>query len=394
MNGVTHQALARYEDREHSLVKHNILASYLERCLMIIGQRWNKIAYIDCFAGPWKSSTDDLSDTSPGIAIRLMAACQTQLREKLQRQVQIRSIFVESDTERADLLDAHVQHAPSNIVRPEIWRTSFDEAIPGILRWLQPDEFAFVFVDPFGWKGIIEPAVLAPFLRRPHTELLINFMWNFINLATGLPEQEANLTAVFNGEEWRTAMAQGGEAKQRDLMRLYRRKLVDVCNGQGGERLRTAMLPVEYINKKKVIFYLVYATHNATGLVVFWEEAEKTAQQQTRLKLQHHLDKRAEKLGQGDFFNADQHEDEPAMPSYDLKMSWLRRLPQVGDTLVVDMIAMADLIEETDGLLSELQAALGELIKDGIVENTHAKRPRPVNAVNYRKNEVLRRLKA
>jgi len=394
MNGVTHQALARYEDREHSLVKHTILASYLERCLMIIGQRWNKIAYIDCFAGPWKSSTDDLSDTSPGIAIRLMAACQAQLREKLQRHVQIRSIFVESDTERADLLDAHVEHAPSNIVRPEIWRTSFEEAIPGILRWLQPDEFAFVFVDPFGWKGVIEPAVLAPFLRRTHTELLINFMWNFINLATGLPEQEANLTAVFNGEEWRDAMAQGGEAKQRELMRLYRRKLVDVCNGQGGERLRTAMLPVEYINKKKVIFYLVYATHNATGLAVFWEEAEKTAQQQTRLKLQHRLDKRAEKLGQGDFFNADDHEDEPTIPSYNLKLAWLRRLPEVGDTLIVDMIAMADLIEETDGLLSELQAALGELIKDGIVENTHAKRPRTVNVVNFRKSEVLRRLKS
>ena len=82
------------------------------------------------------------------------------------------------------------------------------------------------------------------------------------------------------------------------------------------------------------------------------------------------------------------------MPSYDLKMAWLRRLPEVGDTLIVDMIAMADLIEETDCLFSELQAALGELIKDGIVENTHSKRTRTVNVVNYRKNEVLRRLKA
>lgn len=393
MNGVTHQALARYEDREHSLVKHTILASYLERCLMIIGQRWNKIAYIDCFAGPWKSSTDDLSDTSPGIAIRLMAACQTQLREKLQRQVQIRSIFVESDTERADLLDAHIQHVPSNIVRPDIWRTSFEAAIPDILRWLQPDEFAFVFVDPFGWKGIIEPTVLAPFLKRPHTELLINFMWNFINLATGLTEQDNNLAAVF-GDDWRGALASGGEVKQRELMRRYRQKLAEVCDGHGAHRLRTAMLPVEYIDKKKVIFNLVYATHNATGLVVFWEEAEKTALQQARLKLQHHLNKKAQKDGQGDFFNADEHKDEPSMPSYDLKVAWLRRLSQVDDTLMVDMIAMADLIEETDGLLSELQAALAELIKDGVIENTRAKRPRTVNVVNYRKNEVLRRLRA
>lgn len=393
MSGVTHQALARYEDREHSLVKHTILASYLERCLMIIGQRWNKIAYIDCFAGPWKSSTNDLSDTSPGIAIRLMASCQSQLCEKLQRQVQIRSIFVESDTERADLLDAHVQHALSNIVRPEIWRTLFEDAIPDILRWLQPDEFAFVFVDPFGWKGIIEPAVLAPFLKRAHTELLINFMWNFINLATGLAKQDNNLAAVF-GDDWRDAVTRGGEAKQRELMRRYRQKLAEMCVGHGGERLRTAMLPVEYIDKKKVIFNLVYATHNATGLVVFWEEAEKTALQQARFKLQHHLDKKVEKIGQDDLFNADEHKDEPSMPSYDLKMAWLRRLPQIGDTMMVDIVAMADLIEETDGLLSELQAALGGLIKDGIIENTHAKRQRSVNVVNYRKNEVLRRLKA
>jgi len=393
MNGVTHQALERYEDREHSLVKHTILASYLERCLMIIGRKWTKIAYIDCFAGPWKSSTDDLSDTSPGIAIRIMAACQAQLSEKFHHQVRIRSVFMETDAERADLLDAHVQRAPASIVRPEIWRAPFEEAIPDLLRWLQPDEFAFVFVDPFGWKGVIEPAVLAPFLKRPRTELLINFMWNFINLATGLPEQEANLTAVFNGSEWRAAMARGGEAKQRDLMRLYRRKLLDVCNGQGGDRLRTAMLPVEYINKRKVIFYLVYATHNATGLVVFWEEAEKTARQQERLKLQHRLDQVAKKKGQPDFFSADDHEAEPLFPSYGLKMAWLRRFPKVGDVLTVDMIAMADLIEETDGLISDLQAALGDLVKEGIIENTHAKRPRKVSIVNYHNKEMLRRLK-
>jgi hypothetical protein len=71
-------------------------------------------------------------------------------------------------------------------------------------------------------------------------------------------------------------------------------------------------------------------------------------------------------------------------------MAWLRRLPQVGSILTVDMVAMADLIEETDSLLSELQAALGKLIKSGIVENTNAKRRRTVNGVNCRKNELLR----
>lgn len=391
MKGVAQKALEHYEDREHSLVKHTILASYLQRCLMIIGLWSPKIAYVDCFAGPWKSSTDDLSDTSPGIAIRHMAACQAELHTVHGKTVRVRSIFVEADAERAELLDMHVQRAPTNIVRPEIWRTTFEDAIPGVLRWLEPDEFAFVFVDPFGWKGVVEPAVLAPFLNRPRTELLINFMWNFINLATGLPEQVANLTAVFGGDEWRAAMAHGSEAKQRDLMRLYRRKLAEVCRGQGGQRLRTAMLPVEYIDKKKVIFNLVYATHNATGLVVFWEQAEEAARQQSRLKVQHHLNKVA-KLGQGDFFSADDHRDEPSLPSDDLKIAWLRRFPRVGDTLTVDMIMMADLIEETDALISDLQGALGVLVKEGVIVNIGTKRPRRVNVVNYRKKEVLRRL--
>lgn len=391
MKGTTQQALEHYEEREHSAVKHTILASYLERCLMIIGQRWSKIAYIDCFAGPWKSSTDDLSDTSPGIAIRLMAACQTDLANRHHKQVRVRSVFVESDGGRADLLDAHVRRVPANIVRPEIWREPFDLAIPGILRWLEPDEFAFVFVDPFGWKGIIEPSVLAPFLMRPKTELLINFMWNFINLATGHPEQDANLTAVF-GDEWRAAASSGGEVKQRELMRLYRRKLAETCQNKDHLRLRTAVLPVEYVDKKKVIFNLVYATHNATGLVVFWEQAEKAAIHQSRLKLQHRLNHIAKAQGQADMFGADSHKDEPRMPAQDLRAAWLRRLPGAGDELRVDTIVMADLIEETNALISDLQAALADLIKDGVLENTGAKRPRKTNIVNYQAKELLRRL--
>lgn len=393
MNGAAHEALGRYEDREHSLVKHTILASYLERCLMIIGQRWEKVAYIDCFAGPWRSSVPDLSDTSPGIAIKIMAECQAKLRgAPFNKQVRLRSVFLETDAQRADILDDHVQRAPSNIIKPEVWRTSFNEATPLLLSWLEPREFAFVFVDPFGWKNIVEPAVLAPFLRRQHTELLINFMWNFINLATGLTAQDHNMSAVF-GKGWQDDLASGGEAKQRELMRRYRQQLTQVCGRQGGQRLRTTMLPVEYIDKKKVIFYLVYATQNPTGLVVFCEEAEKTVREQKRLKLQHRIDQKSKMHGQGDFFNADAHEDERSGPSPELMKVWLRKIPQVGGTLKVDKIVMADLIEETDALISDLQTALRQLIEDGIVENTHAQRPRPVHAVRYSEGEVLRRLK-
>lgn len=54
---------------------------------------------------------------------------------------------------------------------------------------------------------------------------------------------------------------------------------------------------------------------------------------------------------------------------------------------------MADLIEHSDYLLSEYQVAIAELIHDGVIENTQAKRLRPKFPVNYtKKGELLRRL--
>jgi three-Cys-motif partner protein len=385
------EALQGYEDREHSLVKHTILQSYLQRCLMITGLRFSKIAYIDCFAGPWQSTTSDLSDTSPGIAIRTMVNCETALRSMHRKHVRIRSIFVDSDDERATLLEAHVKSAPANIVRPEVWRKTFENAIPEIVHWLERDEFAFVFVDPFGWKGLIEPIVLAPFLKREHTELLINFMWNFVNLATGHEEQHKNLDAIF-GDGWQASAIGASEPKRVEMMNRYRRLLAEACAGHNNYKLRTAMLPVEYVDKKKIVFYLVYATHSPTGLVVFREQAEEAAKTQSRLKLQHRLDKVAKKKGQDDLFTADAHDEQPRPLPEDLRQLWMGHFPHVGSELVVDYTVIADMIEHSDYLLSELQAALANLISSGVIANTSAQGRRTKNVVNYRKKERLARL--
>lgn len=53
----------QYKGREQSYFKHRLLEAYLERLFMIIGQHQPIICYVDCFAGPWSSQTDDLNDT-------------------------------------------------------------------------------------------------------------------------------------------------------------------------------------------------------------------------------------------------------------------------------------------------------------------------------------------
>jgi three-Cys-motif partner protein len=88
----------KYTDREQALVKHSLLKAYLERLIMITGQRaFSRIAFVDAFAGPWQSSQEDLSDTSFALAVTVMEACRLQLQIKFRRSVRFRALFVEKD---------------------------------------------------------------------------------------------------------------------------------------------------------------------------------------------------------------------------------------------------------------------------------------------------------
>lgn len=83
-----------YIDREQTWVKHQILREYLEQFAHIIGFNWDVINYVDCFSGPWRSKTDDYSDSSFAIALeQLRLAKQTHL--KLGKKLRLRCFFLE-----------------------------------------------------------------------------------------------------------------------------------------------------------------------------------------------------------------------------------------------------------------------------------------------------------
>src|SRR5438876_7027414 len=95
------EKLAPYEGREQASVKHFLLESYLARLIMITAQgKYSRIAYVDAFAGPWKASSSDLSDTSFAKAIDVMEGCRVQLATKFHRSVNFRALFVERDPVR------------------------------------------------------------------------------------------------------------------------------------------------------------------------------------------------------------------------------------------------------------------------------------------------------
>ena len=79
-----------YKGREQSYVKHLLLEAYLEKLFMILGRYQSTICYVDCFAGPWEEGTDDLSDTSIAISLRIMKKCREGLKKTFNRDVTFR----------------------------------------------------------------------------------------------------------------------------------------------------------------------------------------------------------------------------------------------------------------------------------------------------------------
>ena len=70
-----------YAGREQTLAKHFILEKYLQSLAfkLLLGG-YPTLTYVDGFSGPWESRTDDYSDTSFMIAIRVLKDAQAQLR--------------------------------------------------------------------------------------------------------------------------------------------------------------------------------------------------------------------------------------------------------------------------------------------------------------------------
>jgi three-Cys-motif partner protein len=389
------EKLAPYAGREQASVKHFLLESYLARLIMITARaRFDQIVYVDAFAGPWKSARPDLSDTSFAKALEVMESCRVEIAKNLGKSVTFRALFVERDPERYSVLKRFADERSNNRIEVRAINEDFAESAQSVAQWIRDDEMAFVLIDPTGWKEVISPKTLAPLLRKRNVEMLINVMWNFINLATAHASQEHSLEEIF-GDQFKALlkaarMASSGEP----LMRGYLRRLRDFAGGQSSStRLRTAWFPVEFPAAERVFYYLVYVTHHVKGMIVFLEESEKALQFQSKVKFVVKQQRREVSSGMDDLFG-----DELQLPNigaavHGARDAWIALLPEVNSELHVDEGRMADMAEECGCLISQLQESLRLLLEARVLENVDAKRPRTKNHVNYHKGEVIRRLK-
>ena len=375
-----------YKGREHSRIKHNLLESYLEILFMIIGLYEQRICYIDCFSGPWKEADEDLSGTSISLALNVMSNCHSSLRKR-GKPVEFRALFVEREKRTFRKLDAFLKRSQFEGVTTNSMNGEFHNLRDDILRWCGPQDFAFFFIDPTGWKNTIEIPTLKPLLQRGHSEYLINFMYDFVlRTHTQEPFQE-DMRAIF-GE---VPDSSGMSPKDREnfLIKKYRDSLKSIPASHP-DRLRSAYVSILDRVKERTKYHLVYLTRHPLGIVKFMDASEKMDIVQKHVRAKTKQQQRTELTGQTELFAAE-IDSNPA-GTVDLKVVkkyWLERLTRTPRAFEIE--DLANMLEETNWFESNLQQAFNELIEEGKAENLDARGKRPKKPVHFEKKERLQR---
>ncbi|MFV2044087.1 MAG: three-Cys-motif partner protein TcmP [Anaerolineales bacterium] len=192
---------AEYDGLQHA--KHQILRSYLGGWFPILGSWQGRVLYIDCHAGRGRHQAGE--EGSPIIALRLLL--EHKARKRILSGTEIHFYFFEIDDLNFRRLKKEIRglgDLPDNVVvHPHFgdYEGYLSEAIADLKKKDQQMAAAFAFVDPYGFS--ISMRFLNEVLQFPATELFVNFMYRWVDMAIRHPGHVDNMNSLFDTSEWR-----------------------------------------------------------------------------------------------------------------------------------------------------------------------------------------------
>ena len=205
MSTVDERYWAEYDGLQFA--KHQLLEKYLAGWFPILASWHGRVLYIDCHAGRGRHDTGD--EGSPILALRLLL--EHKLRARILSSTEVHFFLFEIDQKNYSELCSQI-HAfgdlPKNIfVHP--YQGDYESHLNATIQQLRANRLqlapSFAFVDPYGFS--VSMAFLNDLLSFPRCELLINFMYRYIDMAIHQEVQAGNMDALFGCSEWRTLVS-------------------------------------------------------------------------------------------------------------------------------------------------------------------------------------------
>jgi three-Cys-motif partner protein len=299
-------ALDDYVDREQAYVKHIFLERYLEALFHKTGSSYNEIVYVDGFAGPWQSADENFEDTSFGIALSALRKAKVSLKLR-GRDVKMTALLVEKHP------DAHAKLATLQPKFPDITIKTYNKDFRAIVGQLAGDipreAFAFFLIDPKGWRIPLEQ--LRTLLSRPNSEVVFNFMFEFINRAASMsmPVTIQGLDELMPHSEWRNRLQQAEERAGHYGLSMDDRK--EVLVGAFGDSLKhiggyayVAEITILRPLKERPLYCLVYGSRHESGISVFRDCQMAAVTTQAELRAEGKIKDKATRSGQNEMFES------------------------------------------------------------------------------------------
>jgi three-Cys-motif partner protein len=287
-----------YAGREQAYVKHVFLESYLERLAHKVASAYSHIVYVDGFAGPWQSANENFQDTSFGIGLNALRRAKASWKDK--RDVQMSAFLVERDPTAYAQLAGIPQQYPDVAIKT--YEADFLTVIGTILKDIPADAFAFFLIDPKGWR--IPLRQLEPMLRRRNSEVIFNFMFDFINRAAS---NNRKRTAGTHPIRPMARTAQWVRRFRQFVVRRRKQILVDAFGNslaQLGNYRYVAETTVLRPLADRPLYCLFYATRNPTGIEVFRDSQIAALTEQSRTRAATRLAHASRGTGQRELFES------------------------------------------------------------------------------------------
>ena len=273
-------AIQDYRGREQAYVKHLFLERYLERLVHKTASRYDHIVYVDGFAGPWQSANEQFQDTSFGIALSALRQAKATWKAA-GRDVRMSAYLVEQDSVAYGKLAGMAARYPD--VEVMTYHEDFLKALPVVLRNIPPAAFAFFFIDPKGWRFRLHD--LAKMLQRGRSEVIFNFMFDFINRAASMKELaiEQGVDELIPYGDWRKKLE---EADQRGATSEDRKSIIVDAFGESLAKIGSYNFVAETTVLRplsdRALYCLCYATRHPKGIEVFRDCQFKALQEQAK----------------------------------------------------------------------------------------------------------------
>jgi three-Cys-motif partner protein len=373
-----------YIDREQTQAKHFILRRYLQALAFKVLRGWD-ITYVDGFSGPWKSQTEDYSDTSFMIAIDVLRDAQKRILDETGRRRRIRCFFSEKIPDTFKQLNKAVApyHKPTEGFEIQTYSGEFEDAVTEIQGFVG-QSFPLIFIDPTGWTGYPFETI-KPIFSSQKCEVLINFMYDHVNRFVASQDQATveSLNPILGGPGWRDRLDETlprGAAVEK----LFRETLK--AEGQFKYVVSTK---IDKSTADRPHFFLAYGTKNRIGLKAFRQTEFEALREHAKNRAAAKERKREERTATPDMFGVNDDVQEASIDDIvtEQKAAAADRLLEIlllnGEqefSTIVDHLLEAFILRETN-----VKDICVQLAGEGKINNTWGggnRKPRDENLIS------------